>query len=169
MSIGYYSYLALSQSDGVIRKKGYEINHEDVVFTSYFSQSFPESVVDTIRKDFDSSFYLCRTPFHLVGSGIPFNSGSIQYSATEEEIAAIKTSIMEGMPDINPDSLFVWQGGSYINPDSLFVWQGGSYVRILNLCGKRFNFTRYYPSFLKGLHTYTYIAVFRKIEIPCIE
>ena len=155
MSIGYYSYLALSQSDGVIRKKGYEINHEDVVFTSYFSQSFPESVVDTIRKDFDSSFYLCRTPFHLVGSGIPFNSGSIQYSATEEEIAAIKTSIMEGMPDINPDSLFVWQGGSY--------------VRILNLCGKRFNFTRYYPSFLKGLHTYTYIAVFRKIEIPCIE
>lgn len=155
MSIGYYSYLALSQSDGVIRKKGYEINHEDVVFTSYFSQSFPESVVDRIRKDFDSSFYLCRTPFHLVGSGIPFNSGSIQYSATEEEIAAIKTSIMEGMPDINPDSLFVWQGGSY--------------VRILNLCGKRFNFTRYYPTFLKGLHTYTYIAVFRKIEIPCIE
>lgn len=135
MSIGYYSYLALSQSDGVIRKKGYEINHEDVVFTSYFSQSFPKSVEDIIRKDFDSSFYLCRTPFHLVGPGIPFNSESIQYSATEEEIAAIKTSIMEGMPDINPDSVFVWQDGAY--------------VRILNLSGKRFNFTRYYPSFLK--------------------
>ena len=148
MSIGYYLYLALSQSDGFIRKKGYEINHEDVVFTSYFSQSFPESVVDRIRKDFDSSFYLCRTPFYLVGPGIPFNSGDIQYSATEAEIAAIKTSIMEGMPDIDPDSLFVWQGGAY--------------VRILNLCGKRFNFTRHYPSFLKGLHTYTYIAVSRK-------
>lgn len=155
MSIGYYSYLALSQSDGVIRKKEYGINQEDVVFTSYFSQSFPESVMGTIRKDFDSAFYLCRTPFHLVGPGIPFNSGSIQYSATEEEIAAIKTSIMEGMPDIDPDSVFVWQDGSY--------------VRILNLSGKRFNFTRYYPTFLNGLHTYTYIAVFRKIEIPCIE
>ena len=155
MSIGYYSYLALSQSDGVISKKGYEIDYEDAIFTNYFSKSFPESVVGTIRKDFDSSFYLCRTPFHLVGPGIPFNSGSIQYSATEEEIAAIKTSIMEGMPDINPDSVFVWQDEPY--------------VRILNLCGKRFNFTRHYPSFLKGLHTYTYIAVFKKIEIPCIE
>lgn len=155
MSIGYYSYLALSQSDGVIRKKGYEIDYEDVVFTSYFSQSFPESVVGIIRRDFDSSFYLCRTPFHLVGPGIPFNSGDIQYSATEEEIAAIKTSIMEGMPDINPDSLFVWQGGSY--------------VRILNLSGKRFNFTRYYPSFLKGLHTYAYIAVFKKIPASQID
>ena len=107
MSIGYYSYLAISQSDGVIRKKGYGIDHEDVVFTSYFSQSFPKSVVSIIRKDFDSPFYLCRTPFHLVGPGIPFNSGSIQYSATEEEIAAIKTSIPEGMPDINPDSAVI--------------------------------------------------------------
>ena len=60
MSIGYYSYLALSQLEGVISKKGYEIDYEDVIFTSYFSQSFPESVVGTIRKDFDSSFYLCR-------------------------------------------------------------------------------------------------------------
>lgn len=155
MSIGYYSYLALSQSDGVISKKGYEINQEDVVFTSYFSQFFPESVVDTIRKDFDSSFYLCRTPFHLVGPGIPFNSGDIQYSATEEEIATIKTSIMEGMPDINPDSVFVWQDGSY--------------VRILNLSGKRFNFIRHYPPFLKGLHTYTYIAIFKKIPASQID
>ena len=62
---------------------------------------------------------------------------------------------MEGMPDIDPDSLFVWQGGAY--------------VRILNLSGKRFNFTRYYPSFLKGLHTYTYIAVFKKTPASQID
>ena len=155
MSIGYYSYLALSQSDDFIRKKGYEIEYENVVFTSYFSMSFLKSAVDIIRKDFGSSFYLCRTPFHLVGPGIPFNSGNIQYFATEEEIAAIKTSIMEGMPDVDPDSLFVWQGGAY--------------VRILNLSRKRFNFTRYYPSFLKGLHTYTYIAVFKKISVYQID
>ena len=152
MSIGYYSYLALSQSNGIIRKKGYEFDCENVAQASYFSQSFPESVVDVIRKDFDSSFYLCRTPFHLVGSGIPFNSGAIQYSATEREIVAIKTSVIEGMPDIDPGSLFVWQSGAM--------------VRILNLSEREFNFTWYYPSFLNGLHTYTYIAVFKKIQMP---
>lgn len=155
MSRGYYSYLVLSQSDGIIKRKEYEIDCENVIQTSYFNQSFPESVVDIIRKYFDSSFYLCRTPFHLVGSGIPFNSGSIQYSATEWEITAIRNSIIRGMPDINPDFLFVWQSGAM--------------VRILNLSGRRFNFTQYYPSFLKGLYTYTYIAVFKKIPAPQIE
>ena len=155
MSRGYYSYLALSQSEGIIKRKEYEIDCENVIQTGYFNQSFPESVVDVIRKDFDSSFYLCRTPFHLVGPGIPFNSGAIQYSATEKEIDAIRTSIIEGMLDIDPDSLVVWQSGEM--------------VRILNLSGRRFNFTQYYPSFLKGLYTYTYIAVFKKIPASQIE
>ena len=49
-----------------------------------------------------------------------------------------------------------------INPDFLFVWQSGAMVRILNLSGKLFNFIRFYPAFLKGLHTYTYKAIFQE-------
>lgn len=150
MSIGYYSYLALSQSNGIIKKKRYEFDYENVKSTSYFCSSFPDMIIDSIKKDFDSSFYLCRTPFHSVGSGIPFNCGRIEYSATDEEIAAIKASIIEGMPGINPDSLFVWKSESMVS--------------ILNLSKMRFNFMCYYPSFLNGLRTYTSIAKYKEIS-----
>ena len=140
-----YSYLVLTQQNGLISKREYSVEMDG---SSYFSQDFPVELIYRVAIE-RTDCYICRMPMHLVGPGIPFNAAVLEYSATDEELKQIRSSIIKGDPEVDPDGIFVYGANGQI--------------RILNLTGPRFNFTKHLPPFLKGLHIYTYIVPFKKI------
>ena len=111
-------------------------------------------MINRIKQDFDGSFYICRMPPHIVGPGIPFNCGSIYYPAEDEDLIELRDSILHDNPGVDSDELVIWKGDT----------SQGVRITILNLSRRRFNFTRSYPVWLKGRHTYTAIVPFRKIH-----
>ena len=149
--MSYYSYLVLTQQNGSLSMRKYNGEYEDIIRERYFHQEFPEQLIHQIKKELRTDCYICRMPMHLVGPGIPFNAAVIEYSATEDELKQIRSSIIEGNPGADSDGIFVYE---YSNR-----------ITILNLTRHRFNFTNYKPPFLNGLHVYTYIVSFKKILV----